>query len=103
MDYHLTWYKCCPYWDDVHISKNIYVTDQTTCIFYFANFLIVFSHTWPVVVYNFGQAQRTSQVERKTKCSTKTSFGLPYKQWYQTLQTGEQEQLYTVACFQSLV
>jgi len=23
MDYHITWYKCCPYWDDVHISKNI--------------------------------------------------------------------------------
>jgi len=23
MDYHLTWYKCCPYWDGVHISKNI--------------------------------------------------------------------------------
>jgi len=35
MDYHLTWYKCCPHWDDVHISKNILVTNQTTCITYF--------------------------------------------------------------------
>ena len=28
-----------------------------------------------MVVYNFGQDQRTSQVERKTKCSKKTKVG----------------------------
>ena len=33
---------------------------------------ILFSHSLPVVVYNFGQVQRTSQVESKTKCSKKT-------------------------------
>ena len=26
-------------------------------------------------MYNFGQVQRTSQVERKTKCSKKTTAG----------------------------
>ena len=35
----------------------------------------LFSHSWPVVVYNFGQVQRTSEVERKTKCSKKTTAG----------------------------
>jgi len=33
----------------------------------------LFSHSRKVVVYNFGQVQRTSQVERKTKCSKKTT------------------------------
>ena len=28
-----------------------------------------------MVVYNFGQVQRTSQVERKTKCSKTTTAG----------------------------
>jgi len=36
------------------------------------NLYFLFSHSWPVVVYTFGQVQRTSQVERKTKCSKKT-------------------------------
>ena len=35
------------------------------------NLYFLFSHSWQVVVYNFGQIQRTSQVERKTKCSKK--------------------------------
>ena len=36
------------------------------------NLYFLFSHSWPVVVYTFGQVQLTSQVERKTKCSKKT-------------------------------
>ena len=39
------------------------------------NLYFLFSHSWPVVVYNYGQVQRTSQVERKTKCSTKNWQG----------------------------
>ena len=39
------------------------------------NLYFLFSHSWPVVVYDFGQVQRTSQVERKTKCSKKTMAG----------------------------
>jgi len=35
------------------------------------NLYFLFSHSWPVVVSNFGQVQRTSQVERKTKCLQK--------------------------------
>jgi len=37
------------------------------------NWYFLFSHSWPVVVYHFGQFQGTSQVERKTKCSKKNS------------------------------
>ena len=37
------------------------------------NLYFLFSHSLPVVVYNFGKVQRTSQVERKTKCSKKTT------------------------------
>ena len=37
------------------------------------NLYFLFSHSWPVVVYTFGQVQHTSQVERKTKCSKKTT------------------------------
>ena len=29
------------------------------------NLYFLFSHSWPVVVYKFGQVQRTSQVKRK--------------------------------------
>ena len=39
------------------------------------NLYVLFSHSWPVVVYNFGQVQRTSQDERKTKCFKKTTVG----------------------------
>ena len=39
------------------------------------NLYFLFSHSWPEIVYNFGQVQRTSQVERKTKCSKKTTVG----------------------------
>jgi len=39
------------------------------------NLYFLFSHSWPVVVYNFGQVQRTSRVERKTKYSKKTMAG----------------------------
>ena len=39
------------------------------------NLYFLLSHSWQVVVYNFDQAQGTSQVERKTKCS-KTTAGL---------------------------
>ena len=39
------------------------------------NLYFLFSHSWPGVVYNFGQVQRTSQVERKTKCSKKKTAG----------------------------
>ena len=39
------------------------------------NLYFLFSHSWLVVLYNFGQVQRTSQVERKTKCSKKTKAG----------------------------
>jgi len=31
------------------------------------NLYFLFSHSWPVVVYNLSQVQRTSQVERKNK------------------------------------
>jgi len=37
------------------------------------NLYFLFSHSWPVVVYNFGQVQGTSQDKRKTKCSKKTT------------------------------
>ena len=33
------------------------------------NLYFLISHSWPVVEDNFGQVQRTSQVERKPKCS----------------------------------
>ena len=112
MDYHLTWYKCCPHWDDVQwprhgsipqtsrshrmfkhacVSAITYVCfdgfpsnlAQMSSLRRFAyiqeylgyqsnNLYFLFSHSWPVVVYTFGQVQRTSQVERKTKCSKKT-------------------------------
>ena len=39
------------------------------------NLYFLFSHSWPVVVYNFGQVQHTSQVERNTKCSKKNNVG----------------------------
>jgi len=39
------------------------------------NMYFLFSHSLPVVVYNFGQVQRTSQVERKTKCLQKNNGG----------------------------
>ena len=39
------------------------------------NLYFLFSHSLPVVVYNFGKVQRTSQVERKTKCSKKNNGG----------------------------
>ena len=35
------------------------------------NLYFLFSHSWPVVVYNFGQVQRTSQIESKTICFKK--------------------------------
>ena len=101
MDYHLTWYKCCPLWDDVqwpwpgsrpqrseytcscsrynlmdyHLSwyKCAYIQEYLG--YRSNNLYFLFSHSWPVVVYNFGQLQRTSQVERKTKCSNKTTVG----------------------------
>jgi len=38
------------------------------------NLHFLFSHSWPVVVL-FGQVQRTSQVERKTKCLQKNDRG----------------------------
>ena len=31
------------------------------------NFYILLSNSWPVEVYNFGEAKRTSQVERTIK------------------------------------
>ena len=37
------------------------------------NLYFLFSHSWPVLVYNSGQVERTSQVERKTKCSKKNN------------------------------
>ena len=39
------------------------------------NLYFLFSNSLPVVVYNFGKVQRTSQVERKTKCSKKNNGG----------------------------
>ena len=67
MDYHLTWYKC-PYWDlCAHIQEYIGYRSN--------NLYFLFSHSWPVVVYNSGQVQRISQVERKNKCSKKTTEG----------------------------
>ena len=118
MDYHPSWYKCCPHWDDVqwpwlgsipqrshstfkgqstharfcaityvgidftyttHNLNNFNKYPSITCSYiqeylgYRSNNLyFLFSHSWPVVVYDFGQVQRTSQVERKTKCSKKT-------------------------------
>ena len=53
------------------------------CITYIQEYLgyrsndlyFLFSHSLPVVEYNFGQVQHTSQVERKTKCSKKTTAG----------------------------
>ena len=67
MDYHLTWYKC-PYWDlCAHIQEYIGYWSN--------NLYFLFSHSWPVVVHNSGQVQRISQVERKTKCSKKTTEG----------------------------
>ena len=32
-------------------------------------FNILFSHSWPVVLYNLSRTQGSSQVERKTKCT----------------------------------
>ena len=97
MDYHLTWYKCCPYWDDVQwpwpasipqrsrshkTFKGQSTHASVTCSYiqeylgYRSNNLyFLFSHSWPVVVYTFCQVQRTSQVERKTKCSKSTTTG----------------------------
>jgi len=40
-----------------------------------SNLYFLFPHSWSVVVYNVGQVQRRGQVERKTKCSTKTTAG----------------------------
>ena len=116
MDYHLTWYKCCPHWDDVQWpwlrsipqrsrshntfkGQNIHACVPAItyiCIdglpsnlvqmlsslrqcahiqeylgYWSNNLYFLFSHSWPVVVYNFGQVQSTSQDERKTKCSKK--------------------------------
>ena len=39
------------------------------------NLYFLFFHSWQMVMYNFGQVQRTSQVERKTKCSKKNGGG----------------------------
>ena len=97
MDYHLTWYKCCPYWDDVQwpwpasipqrsrshkTFKGQSTHASVTCSYiqeylgYQSNNLyFLFSHSWPVVVYTFCQVQRTSQVERKTKCSKNNNDG----------------------------
>ena len=120
MDNHLTWYKCCPYWDDVRwpwlwsiprrsrshstfkgqsthacVRTIIYVcidglqynlvqmlSSLRRCAYikeylgYQSNNLYyLFSHSWSVVAYNFGQVLRTSQVTRKTKCTKKTRVG----------------------------
>ena len=104
MDYHLTWYKCCPHWNDVHWpwpgsipqrsrSHETFKGQSTharVCSITFvcmdglpSNLVQMLSslrrcavtmtriHTskWPMVVYNFGQ------IERKTKCSKKTTAG----------------------------
>ena len=127
MDYHLTWCKFWPHWDNVHWSwlgsipqrsrsqgtfkgQSTHACVHTIpyicidwlpsslvqmlsllrlcayiqeCLGYQSNNLyFLFSHSWPVVMYNFGQVQRTSQVERKTFFLEKTmsgdiAFGLP--------------------------
>ena len=126
MDYHLSWYKCCPHWDDVqwHWPRSIpqrsrsqetfkgqgsharVCTITYVCIdgipfnlvqmlsslrrcayiqeylgYRSNNLYFLFSHSWPVVVYNFGQVQCTSKVERKTKCSKKTTAGIIAVLW----------------------
>jgi len=64
----LSWLRqCAVTLNRIHDSKVKVTQDKTTCISY--------SHSWPVVVYTFGQVQRTSQVERKTKCSKKNNSG----------------------------
>ena len=40
---------------------------------YLSNHYFLFSHSWPVVEYNFGQVQHTCQVEKKTKCTKKNN------------------------------
>ena len=35
------------------------------------NLYFLFAHSWPLIVYNFGQVQHTSQVERTSECSKK--------------------------------
>ena len=127
MDYHLTWCKFWPHWDNVHWSwlgsipqrsrsqgtfkgQSTHACVHTIpyicidwlpsslvqmlsllrlcayiqeCLGYQSNNLyFLFSHSWPVVMYNFGQVQCTSQVERKTIFLEKTmagdiAFGLP--------------------------
>ena len=123
MDYHLTWYKCCPHWDDVqwpwlgsipqrsgshdtfngqsthahaltyttHNLNNFNKYPSITCSYiqeylgYLSNKLyFLFSHSWPVVVYNFGHVQRTSTVEREKrvlKQTKKTTAGESYSHW----------------------
>jgi len=92
MDYHLTWYKCCPHWDIVqwpwpgsipqrsrshttfkgqsthaHVSTITYVCIERLPF----NLVQMLSSLRPC-----GQVQRTSQVKRKTKCSKKTAGDL---------------------------
>ena len=111
MDYHLTWYKCCPQilkgqghtrhcqmlkikdsFSFFFLSQNNLDIDLTytthnlnnkypsiTCSYiqeylgYLSNHYFLFSHSWPVVEYNFGQVQHTCQVEKKTKCTKKNN------------------------------
>jgi len=98
MDYHLTWYKCCPHWDNVqwhwlgsipqrsrsHKTSKGQSTHACVCTITYIcidglpsnlvqmlptlircayiqeylgyrsnNLYFLFSHSWPVVVYNF--------------------------------------------------
>ena len=65
-----------------HNLNNVNKYPSITCSYiqeylgYWSNNLnFLFSHSWPVVEYNFGQVQRTSQVERKNKMFKKTTTG----------------------------
>ena len=52
------------------LRRRVYIQEY---LGYQSNLYFLFSHSWPVVVYNFGQVQGTSQDERKTKCSKKNN------------------------------
>ena len=66
------------WWITIYLGTNV-VLFEMMCIYPRIFSLpikqLVFTHSWPVVVYTFGQVQRTSQVERKTKCSKKNNGG----------------------------
>jgi len=56
-------------------SLNIFIFIQEYLGYRSNNLYFLFSHSGPVVVYNFGRVQRTSQVERKKNVLKKTTAG----------------------------